>query len=167
MGCYCGSDESFEQCCELIISGHKQAETPEQLMRSRYSAYATENAQYIYNTYAEESIKAQSLTDIEQWAQQTQWIKLTILYSDQIERIHFSSTQAKEQLPSVKFSALYIHEKKFCLITENSRFIVEDEQWVYLDGDITEHDELVMPKRNAPCLCQSNKKFKHCCAIKL
>ena len=36
--CPCGSGKTYAACCKKIISGEKKAETPEELMRSRYSA---------------------------------------------------------------------------------------------------------------------------------
>lgn len=38
--CVCGSQQTFALCCEPFIKQRKVATTPEQLMRSRYSAYA-------------------------------------------------------------------------------------------------------------------------------
>ncbi|GAA6204418.1 YchJ family protein [Thalassotalea sp. SU-HH00458] len=164
MNCYCGSQQTYKQCCELIIKGINIAETPEQLMRSRYSAYAAMIPQYIYATYAESTRKSQSLNEITQWAQQTSWLKLTVLSSEHITIKQFTS-QTKPVLPYVHFQALYFDSQHFCLMEEKSRFLIENDQWRYLDGDIIKHSNLPTPKRNAPCLCLSGKKFKHCCAL--
>ncbi|MDO6446090.1 YchJ family metal-binding protein [Colwellia sp. 1_MG-2023] len=164
MNCYCGSQQTFKQCCELIIKGLNNAETPEQLMRSRYSAYAAKIPQYILDTYAAPTRKAQSLGDIAQWAKQTHWLKLTVLTSKNITISQFNS-RTNAALPTVHFQALYFDKPHFCLIEEKSRFLVEHEQWRYLDGEIIQHHNLPTPKRNAPCLCLSGKKFKHCCAL--
>jgi len=166
MNCFCGNQQPFEQCCSLIINGTDIAETPEQLMRSRYSAYATNNAKYIYQTYSLDSKNEQSIQEITSWAEQTQWLKLTIKHSDDIKNIDML-TDNKMSLPTVEFCALYIQNKTFCQMSEVSRFTLENNQWRYVDGDISEHIEMPPPKRNEPCLCQSNKKFKHCCSSKL
>lgn len=178
MKCYCGNHQPFEQCCFLIINGSKKAETPEQLMRSRYSAYAIKNAQYIYHTYALKSQKEQSIEEIKAWAEQTQWLKLTIKNTNNcftancndLENIK-DITGENSSLPTVEFCALYIHNKSFCQMSEISRFTLESSlgknQWRYLDGEIVEHIEISPPKRNELCLCQSKKKFKHCCSSKL
>ena len=174
MNCYCGNHHPFEQCCDLIINGSKKAENPEQLMRSRYSAYATKNAQYIYQTYALKSQKDQSIEEIKAWAEQTQWLKLIIhtatKYSDDIKVTTGKNDTLpikSDSLPIVEFSALYIHNNTFCQMSEISRFTLEENKWRYLDGEVAEHIEIASPKRNAPCLCQSNKKFKNCCINKL
>jgi SEC-C motif domain protein len=164
MNCYCGSQRTFKQCCELIITGIKVAETPEQLMRSRYSAYAANIPQYIFDTYAKSPRSCQSLDEITQWAQQTNWLKLTVLSSDNITINHFKLHE-NTVLPTVHFQALYFDKQHFCLMEEKSRFLIENEQWRYLDGDIIHHHNLAPPKRNAPCLCLSGKKFKQCCAL--
>ena len=38
MDCPCGSGGAYAECCEPIITGAREADTPEQLMRARYSA---------------------------------------------------------------------------------------------------------------------------------
>ena len=48
--CYCGSSEPFESCCNLYINGAQKAPTALALMKSRYSAYATHQADYLLET---------------------------------------------------------------------------------------------------------------------
>ena len=38
--CVCGSRQQFSECCEPLLNEVQPAKTPEQLMRSRYSAYS-------------------------------------------------------------------------------------------------------------------------------
>lgn len=38
--CPCGSTKPFAKCCGRFLGGGEHAKTPEQLMRSRYTAYA-------------------------------------------------------------------------------------------------------------------------------
>ena len=49
--CPCGSDEPFGRCCLPLHLGERQAETAEQLMRARYSAYAVDNLDYVWRTW--------------------------------------------------------------------------------------------------------------------
>ena len=50
--CICGSKKAFGACCARFLSGEQQAKTPEQLMRSRYSAYALGNhGEYLLRTW--------------------------------------------------------------------------------------------------------------------
>lgn len=158
MQCPCGSGNNFIQCCDLLINKNELAQSPEQLMRSRYSAYATNNAEYIYNTYADISQASQSISEIKEWAEQTVWLKLVIHSTSSFVNNHCKST-----LPTVHFSAYYRHENKYYQLTEKSQFCFEREQWRYLDGEVSQSDELAIPGRNALCFCGGNKKFKRCC----
>ena len=137
-------------------------------MRSRYSAYATGNADYIYQTYAQSSQLQQSVDEIAQWAAMTKWLFLEIHHSsDPSTGRADENRQAKtqhEQLPEVKFSAFYLLGNKYHSMTETSRFIRENGLSRYLDGDVNEQDEAVREiKRNDLCPCRSKKKFKQCC----
>jgi len=164
MKCPCGSESSFKQCCCLFINNEKNPQSPEQLMRSRYSAYATNAADYIYQTYAESSRVLQSISDISAWAKETKWLRLVIhSASDHRENRIDDCESILNNLPTVCFSAYYQHQGQYFLMKETSRFVLEDCQWRYLDGEVSNNEELVTPKRNELCFCYSQKKFKHCC----
>ncbi len=160
--CPCGSKKEFSSCCLPVIRGDIKASSPEQLMRSRYSAYAEKSPHYIYNSYAKSSKKNQSIDDISSWANETVWLHLEINSSSPFEET-FTTNQI---LPTVNFVAYYRHDQKLFKMSENSRFILEDQQWRYMDGDVAEHVELIIPNRNDLCVCKSGKKFKKCCANK-
>jgi SEC-C motif-containing protein len=52
--CPCGSGASYDACCGRLHRGAAQAATPEELMRSRYSAYALRDragADYVWRTW--------------------------------------------------------------------------------------------------------------------
>lgn len=151
MKCPCGSSMAFADCCQPIITGTKCASTAEQLMRSRYSAYATNIAEYLVKTYATNAINQPSIVEIADWANQCQWLEL---------KIHPQVTPVDDV---VEFSAYYLQGKQYIELREKSRFIVEQGEWRYLDGDILRHQALSKLKRNDNCPCQSNKKFKLCC----
>ena len=48
--CPCGSP-SYDACCGRLHRGEEQAATPEELMRSRYSAYAVGDSDYVFRTW--------------------------------------------------------------------------------------------------------------------
>jgi len=48
--CKCCSGKAYKECCEPLITGSRKAETAEELLRSRYYAYATTEIDYIFNT---------------------------------------------------------------------------------------------------------------------
>jgi SEC-C motif-containing protein len=155
----------------LLISQKAFALSPEQLMRSRYSAYAINATNYIYQTYAKSSQAQQSVDDIATWANQTTWLKLIVHCASNFSLKEKTTTSRKkapnkvqqENVPTVCFSAYYQHQGRYFLMKETSRFILEDNLWHYLDGEVSDSKELAIPKRNEQCFCQSKKKFKHCC----
>jgi len=152
--CPCGSNEKFIQCCQPIINGSKKVITPEQLMRSRYSAYATNQAQYIFDTYVQANQITQSVDDITTWAKQCKWVNLTVL-----------DTSTKGDFSTVEFIACYIQNHSLYQLHELSRFIKENGNWRYQDGDIKKHQLMRKIKRNETCPCLSQKKFKQCCGL--
>ena len=156
MHCPCHSNKSYIECCQPFIENKSIAETAEQLMRSRYCAYAMANADYIMQTYSNKSRLTQSKSEIESWAKQCQWVNLVI---------HSSKTKNNQtaQLDKVEFSAYFIEDKQLCEMREISRFIIENNHWRYHDGEIIENRILPKVKRNELCPCQSNNKFKQCC----
>uniref|UniRef100_UPI003563DCE8 YchJ family protein n=1 Tax=Desulfosarcina sp. TaxID=2027861 RepID=UPI003563DCE8 len=48
--CPCGSGKDYEDCCGPLIKGDRVADTAEDLMRSRYTAHAKKNFDYIFET---------------------------------------------------------------------------------------------------------------------
>ena len=63
------------------------------------------------------------------------------------------------------FSAYYVDNRQLFKMTENSKFIKENNEWRYVDGEAVNHEKLPFPGRNDLCPCLSGKKFKICCAI--
>ena len=136
-------------------------------MRSRYSAYATKSADYIYQTYAESSRVHQSICEISEWAKETKWLRLIIHSASENTLVnnenYINYQKGKHNYPTVSFSAYYRHQGSYYLMKETSRFILENNQWHYLDGAVCNNKEIAAPKRNEPCFCQSQRKFKQCC----
>ncbi|MDN3651242.1 YchJ family protein [Thalassotalea ponticola] len=150
--CPCGSNKPLQQCCLVFIEGRDIAQSAEQLMRSRYTAYALGNANYIAQTYAKAQQRNNSEADIQAWIEQTHWLGLTIEdtnYSDNEQ--HF-----------VQFVASYLYQDQIRQLQENSRFIKEDGHWRYIDGNILSDHLIRRVTRNDPCPCNSGKKFKRC-----
>lgn len=148
--CLCNSKKSYAQCCEKLHLGTAYATTPEQLMRSRYTAYAIKNAEYIYQTYANEKQQENPLNDIAEFAISSRFINLEIVMSDH-----------NEYNGIVEFCASYFYKDLFCKLHEKSRFIKEENVWKYLDGEIFPTTETHIG-RNDTCPCGSGKKYKKC-----
>lgn len=146
--CPCGSGLTFGQCCEKFINATKFPESPEQLMRSRYSAYVIQNTDYLFNSWhvttRPESLDLNNNT--------TQWKKLTIIAA------------AENTVQFVAFFERTVNELKkiFCL-AEKSHFIKES-NWFYHSGEALHIFEVT---KNMSCPCGSENKFKRCCGSNL
>ncbi|MDT8338068.1 MAG: YchJ family protein [Sulfurimonas sp.] len=144
MECYCGSKKEFNGCCEPFLKGNSKPLTPEELMRSRYSAYVLGNVEYIINTTAKENRHSEDAALIEEFSKAVSWLKLDVL-------------QAKESV--VEFKAYYRDSEGIKVQHEKSNFVYEDDMWLYKDG---KHFNSKI-ERNEPCPCGSGKKYKKCC----
>ncbi|MDQ6530245.1 YchJ family metal-binding protein [Flavobacterium sp. LHD-85] len=118
--CFCDTGLPFGNCCELYLSGNQKAPSALTLMRSRYSAYATHNADYLMETTYISERKYYSKPEILRWAVSNKWQKLEIL----------SSTEN-----TVEFKAYFLDsENKPQVHYEFSTFKFENGAWYYLDG---------------------------------
>lgn len=118
--CYCGNHLSYEECCQPYINKEKNAPTAEALMRSRFSAYATHEADYLIETTHVSTRKKHKKSDIIFWSESNKWITLEILEVTETSvhfRAHYLDNHRQEQ----------IHEEK-------SNFVLEIGNWYYVDG---------------------------------
>jgi SEC-C motif-containing protein len=129
--CYCSSEKNFEECCEPFLLGKAKPLTAEELMRSRYSAFATANLEYIMQTIQSAKRKHYIPEAILDWAKSSTWQKLEIV-----------STQkgmAKDFNGMVEFKAFYINsEGKAEVHHERSIFVKELGKWFFVDGETIE-----------------------------
>jgi SEC-C motif-containing protein len=86
--CPCGSGIDFDECCSALIAGRRTAETAEQLMRSRYTAYVLKKADYLLKT-THPSVRTDDLSEsIQKWMRQVEWLKLHVIASTE-DRVEF------------------------------------------------------------------------------
>ncbi|WP_235001735.1 YchJ family protein [Arcanobacterium ihumii] len=69
--CPCGG-ERYATCCEVFHTGERQASTALELMRSRYSAFAVRNSNYLFRTW-----HPRTREDVQLGSER--WVKLEIL----------------------------------------------------------------------------------------
>lgn len=89
-------------------------------MRSRYTAYALGNAAYLTASW-HASTRPETL-DLET---SIKWIRLKVLDHNTEDDTH----------ARVTFDAHYKLNGRACKLHETSRFVREDGQWFYLDGN--------------------------------
>ena len=150
--CLCGSKIKVQDCCLVLINGQRLADSAEQLMRSRYTAYALGDEKYILNTW-HSSQRPSSL----EFDPALKWQGLKVLMV----------SPAKDNEAFVEFIAGFSNAGNKGQMHEKSRFIRESDVWFYVDGeqiDSNTQHSLEKPGRNDPCYCGSGKKFKKCCA---
>lgn len=119
--CPCESGLLYKGCCSELHSGEVHARTAVQLMRSRYSAFALGNADYLVKSWHPDTRPASLTIDETQ-----RWIGLKIKTV-----FHGGAT---EDEGSVEFVARYKMQGKAHRLQENSRFRRLDGHWYYLGG---------------------------------
>lgn len=112
--CPCGSGKAFFDCCQPYINGARPAPTAEALMRSRYTAYAIQNEQYLLDSW-HASTRPESI-GLDPAAK---WIRLNVLNSNKNR---------------VEFIATYRLQGKAHKLHEIGRFVFEGGKWFYMDG---------------------------------
>lgn len=147
--CPCGQG-SYANCCQPLHLGVAKAATAEQLMRSRYSAFAKHEIDYIVQTTAKGQQQALDVAAIREWSESNQWLKLDVV-------------QAQEKLDKnhaqVEFKAHYHDGQQAQEHHEISHFVKHAGAWYFLDP--TTEMKITMKQ---PCICGSERKFKQCCA---
>jgi SEC-C motif-containing protein len=161
--CPCGTELEFDACCGPIIAGQRPAPTAEALMRSRYSAYARKNVDYIFESHDPSSRDELDEAATRDWANRTEWQKLDIVATE-------AGGESDDQ-GVVEFVASFRDERGRALDhRERSTFVRREGRWYYQDGDIPRPAPVARatPKigRNDPCPCGSGKKHKKCCGAR-
>jgi SEC-C motif-containing protein len=152
--CRCGSGIDYAQCCGPFHSGEKKPATAEALMRSRFTAYALRNADYLQNTW-----DAAGRPEAIDFSKETvEWLRLEIA--------KVKKGGAKDNKGVVEFKAYYLQDGEEYVMNEISQFVKRANGWFYLDGVVKSIGKVGLQAnqgKNAPCPCGSGKKFKRCC----
>ncbi|MFI0447074.1 YchJ family protein [Actinomadura sp. 6N118] len=120
--CPCGLPASYQDCCGRLHRGEAQAATAEQLMRSRFSAFAVQDAAYLIKSW-HPATRPPSI-DFEPGMR---WERLEILDATEGTPFHTKGT--------VEFRASYSAKGgQAGALHEVSRFVRHDGAWVYLKG---------------------------------
>lgn len=119
--CDCGSGTGYIGCCGRLHSG-KPAESAEELMRSRYSAFRRRDIAYLLKSWAAETRPLSLELDFGQ-----EWTGLTI------EKHETTGPDSA----IVRFTAKWRNGNRKGRLTETSRFRREGRGWVYV-GAIVE-----------------------------
>jgi len=168
--CPCGLNFPFTDCCGPLIRGVSYADTAEDLMRSRFTAYVEKNWNYLIQTTCADERAGKSAEALAESNQDTEWLRLEIMGSEQ--------GGVEDQEGEVSFAAYYQDAEGEKVLRETSKFFREDGRWRYSENESTVHPQKVASAagpakpfvregtkvgRNDPCPCGSGKKYKKCC----
>lgn len=121
--CPCGTGNTVDECCGKYLDAVATAPTAETLMRSRYTAFALMNADYLQQTWHPDHRPAVLELDPQQ-----RWTRLEILATERGSLFDSDGT--------VEFRAHYVYGSERGNLHERSRFARIDGHWLYVDGDI-------------------------------
>ena len=158
--CPCGSGLDLAACCAPFLDGSSLPPTAEALMRSRYSAYALRQLEYLETTLHPDHRADYDPKATRQWSQKADWLGLEIL----------STEDGKEgdEAGLVEFVARYRMGGERLDHRELASFSRKDGRWYFVEGRSPRPKTVVSeePKagRNEPCPCGSGRKYKKCCA---
>ena len=106
--CPCCSGKLYSECCEPIIKGLVKAETPEALMRSRYTAYAKAEIDHLISSTAPSQRESIDREEMRSWAERSQWLGLEIISApapevgDKTGFVEFIARYTVQQKPYVR-----------------------------------------------------------------
>lgn len=155
--CPCGSGVPYASCCEPIINGERSAETAEQLMRARYSAYACMKVDFLFETTHPGHRQGYDHKGTKEWAESAEWEGLEIVGSQ--------GGATKDTDGKVEFIARYQLKGALREHHESASFKKEKGAWFFTEGAMVRPKPISVSKvgRNEPCPCGSGAKYKKCC----
>ena len=165
--CPCGAGFPYTDCCGPLIRGANPADTAEDLMRSRFTAFAKGLWDYLEQTRYPDGQELSAWYKTKFMHDKISWTGLEI--------VNVKKGNASDEEGEVSFIAYYQENGEKKTLQEVSKFIKEEGRWFY-----NEHESKVississsagkpftrdLPKvgRNDPCPCGSSKKYKKCC----
>ena len=124
--CPCQSGETFETCCGRFLSRKELPKTAEQLMRSRYTAYARRDIPYLKETLWPKFQKGLDTVGLAKWAETKQWVGLEILKT--------GSGGPGDKLGMVLFVARSLEDGTLQEHREYSLFRKKNKRWYYVEA---------------------------------
>ena len=119
--CPCGAGRDYIECCGPFLAGEALPSTAEALMRSRYTAYALGEFDYLRTTWHSTTRPTEIAPD-----NPPKWVGLEILATE--------NGGENDTEGWVEFIARYKVQGRAFRLHERSRFVREDGAWRYIDG---------------------------------
>ncbi|TCI97780.1 YchJ family protein [Aeromicrobium sp. IC_218] len=121
--CPCGSGRSYASCCGPVHARTRLAATPEELMRSRYSAFALGLEDHLLATWHPRTRPADVAPD-----PALRWTGLVV---------QAAAGAPDDTTGTVEFTASYVSPDGPGAMHEVSRFERRGGRWFYLDGEVS------------------------------
>ncbi|WP_139959723.1 YchJ family protein [Flavicella sediminum] len=121
--CPCGTGKAYKICCGAIHKGKVKAQTAEELMRSRYSAFTKADGDYLMRSYHSSTKPLSEKKEIVRWAKSVTWLSLLIVAK--------TKGTVNDTEGTVEFKASFLENGEVKVIYENSYFSKEKGHWVY------------------------------------
>ena len=127
--CACGSGQIADGCCLPYIESAANAPSAQALMRSRYTAYTLRCMDYLLRTWHPSTRPAELTLD-----PAIRWLGLKLK--------HVSAGQPGDSEGHVEFIARFKIDSRADRIHEDSRFVFDNDSWLYIDGEVKHQPEL-------------------------
>lgn len=150
--CPCGTGKPYAACCQPLHQG-APALNAEQLMRSRYCAYALGLIDYLVTSTLPAQQASLDRLAMAQWSSASTWLGLDVEQA--------TAADPHTHRAQVTFTAHWAdpggprQSHREC-----SDFVNKRGHWYFVDPN-----HPLKAARNAPCPCASGKKFKQCCQV--
>jgi SEC-C motif-containing protein len=136
--CLCGSGASYSVCCEPLHAGERSAQTPFELVRARYAAFALGRADYLWATlHADHDAQAAGEAAYRQGVERMQ------------RGYEFRGAELLDERPEdsygaaqVLFQARVFQHKRDLSFVERADFVKDPSGWRYLGGESKPASEL-------------------------
>jgi SEC-C motif-containing protein len=120
--CPCESGNPFKSCCQPYVEQTREAATAEALMRSRYTAFALLNEDYLRHSWHPDNCPKTIHLN-----KNTKWLGLKIKNT--------KAGNADDKTGKVEFVARNKINGKASRLHEISRFTRFENRWVYVNGN--------------------------------
>ena len=131
--CPCGSPLKYKKCCKVFHDNIKNPSNALELMKSRFSAYAFKQSNYIIKTTHKENQDYSE--NILEWKKEIEIFSSNTDF-DKLEILEFIEGKIES---FVTFRATLFQNKNDISFIEKSRFKKEDNIWLYVDGQFLEN----------------------------
>ncbi|MEU9023603.1 YchJ family protein [Actinomadura sp. NPDC048394] len=121
--CPCGTGTAYGECCGRLHRGEAAARTAEELMRSRFSAFAVQDEAYLLESWHPATRPERVEAD-----PGTRWTRLEIVRTE--------DGGPGDGKGIVEFRAHYTSGGRDGVLHEVSRFVRHDGAWVYVRGKV-------------------------------